>query len=305
MWEGKMKLKKTYIVNHEKPVLGKRILKIISNTRKQREVGKPFNAFLQMTDYVCEVRFYLRFPEKKIRPFSSISKASIYEKSDDVAAMAVAAAYRDIYGTDVYMVDGDRYGTELFLPKTPEGIEAWDNALMAISGDSGIRDKTIYNLMISSYAKACFANVARIKETMLNTVDDKNVGTDSKKDLYKTEGEIVQLILDIQKNNELLHSVYPQTKWFTGLMESEAIAVKYEIEHISSVDMIVASTFDTERRYAYIGSVLIDPNIFYCNGYNVMTMNNESGDLFKEIVCPMRGDFKDMIIKMVKGTLER
>lgn len=37
---------------------------------------------------------------------------------------------------------------------------------MAISGDSGIRDKTIYNLMISSYAKACFENISRIKEEM-------------------------------------------------------------------------------------------------------------------------------------------
>lgn len=110
-----------------------------------------------------------------------------------------------------------------------------------------------------------------------STIYNEESGVDVQKDFHQSK-EITQLIEDIQKNNKILHEVYPPTKWFTDLMESVAIAVKYDIEHVLSVDMIVACTYDVVKNYAYIGRVLIDPNILYHNS------------------------FESIILKMVKGT---
>lgn len=437
-------------VGSNAPVLGKRISTIISKTRKAREKGHPLDAMIHMTTYVCEVRSYLRLPEKKIRPFSSITRSSMYEKSDDVGAMAVAAAYRDIYGSDIYMIDGDRYGTEFFMPKTPEGVERWDNALLAISGDPDIKPKTIYDLMINSYAKACFASMAIVKETMeknckpmLDGVvkltdsdvdifpptgdgkqfdtsnidndyaevpfkepkpstpkvavknpnslkerfknapktkvdpaekehpsdddpdDKKPAPTKSQEKVVKGSGEVdpkpgpavspayttqksysfseamkdlisftsddpeqdtgeetiatmvtepnpakvkyAEMVADIPSNNAQFHKIYPNLIWFTDLMGKSDILVSYQMIKFPFGDIIRVCSFlnDKKKEYPHINWTFIDPNMLYHDGYNVLTMDNPNGDILKEAACPMKEGFEAMIVKIIKGNLNK
>lgn len=440
-------------VGSNAPVLGKRISTIISKTRKAREKGNPLNAMIHMTTYVCEVRSYLRLPEKKVRPFSSITRSSMYEKSDDVGAMAVAAAYRDIYKSDIYMIDGDRYGTEFFMPKTPEGIERWDNALLAISGDPEIKPKTIYDLMINSYAKACFANMAIVKEEMeknckprLDTViklcdsdvdiippagdgkafdttninndfaevpfnepklkqdapkttsntkasvslkekfknapktkldpaekehptdddpDDKKPEANKSPEIVKGSGEVdpkpgpevssayttqksysfseamkdlinftsddpeqetgeetvatmitepnpakvkySEMVADIPNNNAQFHKIYPNLIWFTDLMGKSDILVSYQMRKFPFGDIIGVCSFlnDKKKEYPHINWSFIDPNVLYRDGYNVLSMDNQNGNILREVACPMKEGFEAMIVKIVKGTLNK
>lgn len=443
-------------VGSNAPVLGKRISTIISKTRKAREKGNPLDAMIHMTSYVCEVRSYLRLPEKKVRPFSSITRSAMYEKSDDVGAMAVAAAYRDIYQSDIYMIDGDRYGTEFFMPKTPEGIERWDNALLAISGDPGIKSKTIYDLMINSYAKACFANMAIVKEEMEKNCkpvvdgvvrltdsdvdiipptgdgkqadtsninneyaevplkeqkrdvnkpgtnkpvskdsnslkerfknapktkmdhlaekehptdddpdDKKPTPTKSPENVVKGSGEVdpkpgpkaptgyttqktysfseamkdlinftsddpdqntgeekvatmvtepnptkvkhPEMVADIPNNNAQFHKIYPNLVWFTELMGKSDILISYQMIKFPFGDVIGICSFlnDKKKEYPYINRCFIDPNVLYHDGYNVLSMDDPNGDILKEAACPMKEGFEAMIVKIVKGALNK
>lgn len=429
-------------------LFGKRISKILTKVEKQRASGKDLTAAIDMAKYVCDVRDYLMLPYKKVRRFSSITRASLYEKSDDVAAMAIAAAYRDVFGTDAYMIDGDRYGTEFFMPKTRDGIVMWDAALMAISADPDIKQKTIYDLMINSYTKACFASMCRVKEEMekhmkpeddkiikLHTIEvvgdsveaeeepiddniidgdfkevpsseikstrkdngkSKEVKTEqkgpAKAELKKDEKETVQqkkeenikivdpaeaehpqddmpepgsgevdpkpgpkekkytekktytfseamkgmikfdnadgekeeddhvapiiseprkvkypeIVADIPNNNAQFHNIYPKLQWFTDLMKANNILVSYRMTKFPFGDLINVCAFGNNgTTFPNIGWAFIDPNVLYRDGYNVLTMSNNNGDILREIVCPMKESFETMIVKIVKGSLNK
>lgn len=164
------------------------------------------NAVIDVTKFVNNVHWYLRFPRDNKGAIWSLRhgkryKADEYETSDDLTSIAAAAAMRDIFGYDVYMTPNRPLNTvDFFYPKTETGKKRWDSAIFYIYNKLrayGIRYETAHDLLLTVEARNLFeanhekelARAAETKRKEQERTAAKTPATEKKEDpdQYKEE----------------------------------------------------------------------------------------------------------------------
>lgn len=314
--------------------VGKRILEIIKVNQNRKDARNP-GELPDMADLVCEVFSYFNLPQKKLIPFSWDIWMSLFEQAANAEIMAAASAiYRHVYESNLYMIDGKFYLAEFLRPRSSDEIIAWDNMLLALSLNLGMKDETIRTLLINSYARAHLTCVSEIKKEkrdigslsaefiirLANTFDKistnegvydeaYNVG---KQKLDYTEADFIEVDTYFRENNRKAHEICPELKWFTDFMEEESIAVRYEAREgiycddcCQENEYVMIYAYDTKQNYTMVGKGAVTPYVRCPNGYFTIMMELNYRYPYGENICPIHKNFKSIILNMVRKKLNK
>lgn len=314
--------------------VGRRILEIIKVNQNRKDTRNP-GVLPDMADLVCEVFSYFNLPQKKLISFSWDIWMSLFNQADNAEIMAVASAiYRHVYESNLYMIDGKYYLAEFLRPRSSDEIIAWDNMLLALSLNFGMKDETIRTLLINSYARAHLTCVSAIKKEMrdignlsaefiirlannFNKISTNegvydeayNVG---KQKLDYTEADFIEVYTYFRENNRKAHEICPELKWFTDFMEEESIAVRYEAREGIYCDdccqenkYVMIYAYDTKQNYTMVGKGAVIPYAQYPNGYFTIATELNYRYPYGENICPIHKNFKSIILNMVRKKLNK
>ena len=108
------------------------------------------------------------------------------------------------------------------------------------------------------------------------------------------------------ENNYQMHKEYPQLQVLTDILQNGAdgrtagMRVIYRKWKLPIGSIIVASIF-THGEHS--GNLLVDPNVIYKNGYNVLRVDEKNDDILKALICPLYDGWGGLIIRMAKGCI--
>lgn len=97
------------------------------------------------------------------------------------------------------------------------------------------------------------------------------------------------------ENNYQMHKEYPQLQVLTDILQNGAdgrtagMRAIYRKWKIAVGDVIVAAIFAYGE---HIGNLLVDPNVIYKNGYNVLRVDEKNDDILKALICPLYDVFR-------------
>lgn len=108
------------------------------------------------------------------------------------------------------------------------------------------------------------------------------------------------------ENNYQMHKEYPQLQVLTDILQNGAdgrtagMRAIYRKWKIAVGDVIVAAIFAYGE---HSGNLLVDPNVIYKNGYNVLRVDEKNDDILKALICPLYDGWGRLIIRMAKGCI--
>lgn len=159
---------KRIMVSTNTKLLGDKMLNIIDRIN----LGENPNAGLKdLKDYVYETWKYVAWNNELFFIDLSKGKRNTYERSEDLAAMAVASVYRESTGCmDGYGVASDVL-VKALMPTTENGIAIWNAAVLSCRTYQPVQD-VLHDLLIGDLVKKQYGRWLNTRGTKYTATSD-------------------------------------------------------------------------------------------------------------------------------------
>lgn len=159
---------KRIMVSTNTKLLGDKMLNIIDRIN----LGENPNAGLKdLKDYVYETWKYVAWNNELFFIDLSKGKRNTYERSEDLAAMAIASVYRESTGCmDGYGVSSDVL-VKALMPTTENGIAIWNAAALSCRTYQPVQDE-IHDLLIGDLVKKQYNRWLNTRGTKYTAASD-------------------------------------------------------------------------------------------------------------------------------------
>lgn len=159
---------KRIMVSTNTKLLGDKMLNIIDRIN----LGENPNAGLKdLKDYVYETWKYVAWNNELFFIDLSKGKRNTYERSEDLAAMAVASVYRESTGCmDGYGVSSDVL-VKALMPTTENGIAIWNAAVLSCRTYQPVQD-VLHDLLIGDLVKKQYGRWLNTRGTKYTATSD-------------------------------------------------------------------------------------------------------------------------------------
>ena len=156
------------IISTNTKLLGDKMLNIIDRIN----LGENPNAGLKdLKDYVYETWKYVAWNNELFFVDLSKGKRNTYERSEDLAAMAIASVYRESTGCmDGYGVSSDVL-VKALMPTTENGIAIWNVAVLSCRTYQPVQDE-IHDLLIGDLVKKQYSRWLNTRGTKYTAASD-------------------------------------------------------------------------------------------------------------------------------------
>lgn len=156
------------IISTNTKLLGDKMLNIIDRIN----LGENPNAGLKdLKDYVYETWKYVAWNNELFFIDLSKGKRNTYERSEDLAAMAVASVYRESTGCmDGYGVSSDVL-VKALMPTTENGIAIWNAAVLSCRTYQPVQD-VLHDLLIGDLVKKQYGRWLNTRGTKYTATSD-------------------------------------------------------------------------------------------------------------------------------------
>lgn len=156
------------IISTNTKLLGDKMLNIIDRIN----LGENPNAGLKdLKDYVYETWKYVAWNNELFFIDLSKGKRNTYERSEDLAAMAVASVYRESTGCmDGYGVASDVL-VKALMPTTENGIAIWNAAVLSCRTYQPVQD-VLHDLLIGDLVKKQYGRWLNTRGTKYTATSD-------------------------------------------------------------------------------------------------------------------------------------